>query len=95
MHPLIEPSDVAADTPSPPFSKAALCLDGTLWTGANCCNNIRKLLPEDVNNVFDDERLILMGQTNVEMIRFVTKRIQAIENQILKERCEEGSRNVF
>jgi transposase len=52
---------------------------------AMSCNNIRKLWPEEVNNVFDDERLILMGQTNVEMIRFVTKRIQAIENQILKE----------
>jgi len=48
-------------------------------------NQIQKLWPEQVKPFFEDERLILMGQTNVEMIRFLTKHIRKIEKVILGE----------
>lgn len=48
-------------------------------------NNIQKLWPEEVNKFFDDPRLVLMGQTNIETIRFLTKQIHAIENRVLAE----------
>ena len=49
------------------------------------CNAIRKLTPSDVASLFDDERLILMGHTNIEAIRFLTSHIQQIENTVLAE----------
>ena len=48
-------------------------------------NQIQKLLPTEVSRFFDDKRLILMGQTNIEMIRFLTKQIHTIENAVLPE----------
>ena len=48
-------------------------------------NQIQKLWPAEVSPFFDDERLILMGQTNIEMIRFLTKQIRQIENRVLAE----------
>lgn len=48
-------------------------------------NNIQKLWPAEVEDRFDDQRLVLMGQTNIEMIRFLTKQIHAIENRVLAE----------
>jgi transposase len=48
-------------------------------------NAIHKLWPEEVNALFDDDRLVLMGQTNIEMIRFLTKQIHKIENTVLAE----------
>jgi len=48
-------------------------------------NQIQKLWPEEVKEYFADERLVLMGQTNIEMIRFLTKQIRAIESAVLRE----------
>ena len=49
------------------------------------CNQIRKLWPEEVKPFFDDQRLVLMGQTNIETIRFMTKQIRQIEKVVLAE----------
>lgn len=48
-------------------------------------NEMLKLRPEGVTRYFEDERLILMGQTNIEAIRFLTKQIHLIENAVLAE----------
>lgn len=48
-------------------------------------NSIQKLHPEEVKQFFEDYRLVLMGQTNIESIRFLTKQIREIEKVILKE----------
>lgn len=48
-------------------------------------NQILKLWPEEVKKLFGDERLVLMGQTNIETIRFLTKQIHKIENTVLAE----------
>jgi len=44
---------------------------------------IQQLWPKEVERFFDDERLVLMGATNIEMIRFLTKRIRQIESAVL------------
>lgn len=46
-------------------------------------NKIQKLWPKEVARFFDDDRLVLMGQTNIEMIRFLTKHIRRIEKVVL------------
>jgi len=46
-------------------------------------NGIQKLWPNEVARFFDDERLVLMGQTNIEMIRFLTKHVRRIEKVVL------------
>ncbi len=46
-------------------------------------NQIQKLWPKEVSGLFEDERLILMGQTNIETIRFLTKQIRVIERCVL------------
>jgi len=48
-------------------------------------NKVQQLWPAEVGKLFDDDRLILMGETNIEMIRFLTKRIRAIEKKVLSE----------
>lgn len=48
-------------------------------------NNICKLHPEEVTQFFSDERLILMGQTNIASIRFLKTQIREIEKVVLKE----------
>jgi len=48
-------------------------------------NQILKLWPAEVAKQFDDPRLVLMGQKNIEMIRFLTKQIHLIENSVLAE----------
>jgi len=48
-------------------------------------NQIQKLWPAEVARFFDDERLVLMGQTNIEIIRFLTKQIRQIESAVLAE----------
>jgi transposase len=48
-------------------------------------NAIQKLWPAGVEPLFDDPRLQLMGKTNIEMIRFLTKQIHGIENAVLAE----------
>jgi len=48
-------------------------------------NSIRKLWPAEVEPFFDDSRLALMGQTNIETIRFLTKHIHKIEKTVLAE----------
>jgi len=47
-------------------------------------NQIQKLWPKEVECFFEDERLILMGRTNIEMIRFLTKQIRKIEKVVLE-----------
>lgn len=46
-------------------------------------NQIQKLWPAEVKAFFEDERLVLMGQTNIETIRFLTKQIKKIEKVVL------------
>jgi transposase len=48
-------------------------------------NEIQKLWPKEVEQLFDDERLVLMGATNIETIRFLTKQIRQIESVVLRE----------
>lgn len=48
-------------------------------------NEIQKLYPAEVKKFFDDPRLVLMGQTNIESIRFLKKQINEIEKVALKE----------
>jgi len=48
-------------------------------------NHIQKLHPNEVTQFFDDKRLVLMGQTNIEMIRFLSKQIRGIESAVLCE----------
>jgi transposase len=48
-------------------------------------NRIMKLWPEGVKQFFEDDRLVLMGQTNIEAIRFLTKQIHMLENTVLAE----------
>ncbi|MFC1499036.1 transposase [Verrucomicrobiota bacterium] len=48
-------------------------------------NSICKLHEEEVKQFFDDSRLVLMGQTNISTIRFLTKQIREIEKVVLKE----------
>ncbi len=48
-------------------------------------SQIQKLWPAEVVRFFDDSRLVLMGQTNIEAIRFLTKQIRAIEKTVLAE----------
>ena len=48
-------------------------------------NQIQKLWPEEVKPFFEDQRLVLMGQTNIEMIRFLRKQIRIIESTVLAE----------
>jgi transposase len=48
-------------------------------------NNIQKLHAAEVNEFFEDSRLVLMGQTNIDSIRFLAKQIRDIESAVLKE----------
>ena len=53
--------------------------------GSISSNQIQKLRPHQVADFFDDSRLALMGQTNIETIRFLTERIRQIESVVLRE----------
>jgi len=48
-------------------------------------NTIQKLWPNEVSRFFDDQRLVLMGQTNIEAIRFLSGQIKQIEDVVLGE----------
>jgi transposase len=48
-------------------------------------NSILKLWPEEVKPLFTDERLVLMGRTNIEAIRFLNRQIKLIEKTVLGE----------
>lgn len=48
-------------------------------------NTVQRLWPEQVKGYFEDERLVLMGRTNIEVMRFLTKEIQQIEKAVLGE----------
>lgn len=48
-------------------------------------NQIKKLWPAEVAKIFEDQHLVLMGQTNIETIQFLTKQIHQIENRVLVE----------
>lgn len=47
-------------------------------------NKIQQLCPEEVGRFFQDERLVLMGQTNIEAIRFLGKQIHEIEKAVFE-----------
>jgi len=47
-------------------------------------SRVQQLKTDDVKQFFNDERLVLMGQTNIATIRFLTERIHEIENVVLK-----------
>jgi transposase len=46
---------------------------------------IQRMRPEDVELYFDDPRLVLIGQTNIEMIGFLSGQIARIEKAVLAE----------
>ena len=46
-------------------------------------NKIQQLWPADVEKLFDNEYLVLMGQGSIDAIRFLTKKIRAIERSVL------------
>lgn len=48
-------------------------------------NAIQKLWPAGVDQFFDDPRLLLMGKTNIETIRFLSTQIRSIESAVLAE----------
>jgi len=48
-------------------------------------NSIMKLTPAQVDPMFEDSRLALMGRTNVEAIRFLEKQINEIEKAVYGE----------
>ena len=48
-------------------------------------NRIQKLWPEEVKEFFSDERLVLMGRTNIEAIRFLDGQIKEIEKVVMAE----------
>ena len=48
------------------------------------CNDIKKLEVEDVKRLLDEECLILSGETNIAVIRFLSKKIGEIEKAVLK-----------
>lgn len=48
-------------------------------------NQVQGYHPEDVEGFFDDDRLALMGRTNVETIRFLTGRIRELEKAALAQ----------
>lgn len=48
-------------------------------------NRVQQLWPEEVKRFFNDERLALMGRTNIEAIRFLDKQIKQIERVVMGE----------
>ena len=52
-------------------------------TGSGMPGNIIKTLKEeDIQNYFDDEYLILIGETNISVIRHLTEKIQRFEKEV-------------
>ncbi|MBW2221503.1 MAG: transposase [Deltaproteobacteria bacterium] len=57
----------------------------TRQTGTNIpCNNIKKFEEDYVKEILDEEHLILAGETNISIIRFLTKKIRLLERAVLK-----------
>lgn len=48
-------------------------------------NDVRKLKSKDIESLFSDEHVRLMAQSNIEAIRFLTKRIDLFERTALKQ----------
>lgn len=48
-------------------------------------HRIQQLWPEEIGQYFQDQRLVLMGKTNIEAIRFLDKQIDEIEKMVLGE----------
>jgi transposase len=48
-------------------------------------NGIYQMVPNDVDRVFDDKRLALMGRTNIATIRFLKEQIREIEAVVMAE----------
>lgn len=48
-------------------------------------SNIRKLREEEVAELLPEEHLVLAGETNIAIIRFLTQRIRILEKAILKK----------
>ena len=47
-------------------------------------NTIKTLKEEDIQDYFDDEYLILMGETNISVIRHLTEKIRRFEKEVQK-----------
>ena len=47
-------------------------------------NTIKTLEEEDIQDHFDDEYLILIGETNISVIRFLTEKIRRFEKEVMK-----------
>jgi transposase len=57
----------------------------TRQTGSKISSNsILKLHESDVENLLDEEYLLLTGQTNIAIIRFLKERIKQLEKAVLK-----------
>jgi len=57
----------------------------TRQTGTTMSSNaIRKLEEGDVEGLLEEEHLVLTGETNIAIIRFLTQRIRLLEKAILK-----------
>lgn len=48
-------------------------------------NAIKKLMEEDVEDIFQEEHLIIAGKANIATIRFLTERIKEVEKAVLKK----------
>ena len=48
------------------------------------CNEIKKLSEEDVKRMLAEKHLVLMGETNIAVIEFLTERIRKLEQAALK-----------
>ena len=54
-------------------------------TGAGMSSNlIKKLREEEIKEFLDEEHLILTGETNIAIVRFLTEKIRALEKAALK-----------
>jgi len=54
-------------------------------TGAGLgANSIRKLEEEDVSELLGEEHLVLMGQANIGVVRYLTERIRVLERAAVK-----------
>jgi transposase len=48
------------------------------------CNNIKGLQEDYIEELLDEDYLILAGQTNISVVRFLTEKIRLLERAVLK-----------
>lgn len=49
------------------------------------CNEVKKLTPEDIKQLFEHKFLILSGQANISTIKFLNEKIKQIEKEALNQ----------